>query len=976
MYEALVDRLLALETQQRLRAFDLPSFGGEHHAAYDFALYVSLVSELFDLLRVNDRPGYDWSGLGNALLSLGSEMQGTGRIDAHLFSATAFHAGGYPASAALAMKQVDPQTFTESAEIATFDLLTHNVRPGSQMVARLVDGVRIGDAELIRRIVDQAKRAESDALTLGPDEWVSRRLLRVSLEGFAATNIRAVLPDGWSGRWNPLVDSLIRRRRWEFFPSQIEAISAGLLTTSESYALQMPTGAGKTALIETLLFSHLQGHPASIAIVVTPFRALAREMRVGTARHLTKMGFRTRTVYGGTVPTREELADLSDVRALISTPESLAGLMAREPDIFSEASLVVVDEGHLLDAPGRGIALELLLSRFLAREYPPKFAFVSAIVPNIEDINLWLGGASHTAIRSTYSPAELDYAVLRPSRTRPREISLAQHLSGLNRSIKLSGFLTRSDFQYTKSSTRRVNTYGYDTDKTLAVATARKSLLQGTVAVFAAKKRGPAGVIGLAEELVKQIKTQIPLPDPLSFVPDDERDSLHDAVDYFEREFGRSWSGAAVLRLGAAIHHGDLPQEVREVVEDLLRRQTIRLVFCTSTLAEGVNFPIRTLVLYSLQRGKGDRVISRDIKNLVGRAGRAGYSTRGVVICANKQIWTSSVRAVARGRSVEPVRGALAILLAQLEEQIAIAGLDLTNSFMEEEPRLFQLIDGVDSMLLELISAEIGSEQFRSSAQSVIDATYVSHSGGARAAAMLKEVVALRVSRILDLKSNGRIRWAVGAKVRLVDSVADELYPAIRSLGDPTSVLNEDLWRIVMGWAWRRPEFTRAWKQLGYEESDSRLLTRIVLDWLSGSSYERIAANAEVGMDELLRVHAKMVSHELVGLIEQAVTILQQIAIADDWQVPVEIDALPESLRHGVSSGFARSFATRIRHRSAAVELGEYLAEVSSTDLFALIEPEERASTALVENPERWTAVLGEFVYQRTLDDLGVKTVK
>jgi superfamily II helicase len=36
----------------------------------------------------------------------------------------------------------------------------------------------------------------------------------------------------------------------------------------------------------------------------------------------------------------------------------------------------------------------------------------------------------------------------------------------------------------------------------------------------------------------------------------------------------------------------DIPQERREVLEGLVRNQDVKLVICTSTLAEGVNLPI------------------------------------------------------------------------------------------------------------------------------------------------------------------------------------------------------------------------------------------------------------------------------------------------------------------------------------------------------------------------------------------------
>src|SRR6185437_3171341 len=99
-----------------------------------------------------------------------------------------------------------------------------------------------------------------------------------------------------------------------------------------------------------------------------------------------QMELNARALYGGTVPTGDEVHDLEELRALVATPEALSGLLSADSEFFRRISLVICDEGHLLDGGGRGVSLELLLARMRAREVgAPKFVFVSAIVPNIEE---------------------------------------------------------------------------------------------------------------------------------------------------------------------------------------------------------------------------------------------------------------------------------------------------------------------------------------------------------------------------------------------------------------------------------------------------------------------------------------------------------------------------------------------------------------------------------------------------------------
>ena len=247
---------------------------------------------------------------------------------------------------------------------------------------------------------------------------------------------------------------------------------------------------------------------------------------------------------------------------------------------------------------------------------------MSAIVPNIEEINTWLGGDDDTVVRSEYRPALAEFARLDSvGAGAQRVINLRFHPHG-PAAFDIDRFLTRDDFRYLNTRTGRQNTYPFQTVKTQAVGTARKALKMGAVAVFAANKRGNQGCVGLAAELLTQLEAPTTLPQPIQFVGDQA--DLQAALDYLALEYGTEWIGTRTLRAGAVVHHGDVPQETRAVLEHLVRRRVVQLAFCTSTLAEGVNLPIRTLVLYSIQRrlpgGEAGNLLARDIRNLVGRA--------------------------------------------------------------------------------------------------------------------------------------------------------------------------------------------------------------------------------------------------------------------------------------------------------------------------------------------------------------------
>ena len=78
-------------------------------------------------------------------------------------------------------------------------------------------------------------------------------------------------------------------------------------------------------------------------------------------------------------------------------------------------------------------------------------------------------------------------------------------------------------------------------------------------------------------------------------------------------------------------HHSGVPNGVRIAEEYALKKSLIRCVVCTSTLAQGVNLPIKYLIISSVYQSK--QIIKvRDFHNLIGRTARAGKETEGTII--------------------------------------------------------------------------------------------------------------------------------------------------------------------------------------------------------------------------------------------------------------------------------------------------------------------------------------------------------
>lgn len=942
-------------------------------------LYTAVIGEYIALTRDGLADPDDLHRIAESLTQLAPRLGPNARNDALFFSAAAYYQGGFPASAYITMRQASPSAWQDPAYRACHELVTRTRDGRSLEVETLIGAIRDGESpaigDLARRFADDA----SAALRVGPEEWISRRLLAQLTSRLAEVNLRAVLPDGDAQVWDRLVRSFINRRPavWEFFPSQVEAIRAGLLTRTDSFALQMPTGSGKTALTETLVYSHLLQHPTDTAVVLVPYRSLARELRRSMVRNIDRMGFPARALYGGTVPARDEMRELDELRLVVATPESLAGLLTASPEFFARISLVVVDEGHLLDSGARGVALELLLARMRRRPgSPPRFVFASAIVPNIEEINSWLGGSSETVVRSQFRPSVADYAVLRT-----RGSGATQHVdmelwstttTGVNHRT-LTDFLGPTEFRFINPETGRAKTFAFDSYKARAVATARKALELGGVALFAANKRGDQGVVGLAEELISQLASPLSLPVPLAFVSDSAR--LRHAADYLDREFGPTWIGARSLNSGAVVHHGDIPQEAREVLEELLGAGVVRFVICTNTLAEGVNFPIRTLVLYSVRRrefsGAVTPMLARDIKNLAGRTGRAGMSTRGLVICANANQW-ADLLPVVREDVGERVSGALFGLIRGLGRWLEEHGVPLSNELLEASPPLFSLVDGIDATLIELAVQQIPDAALADLARSLAAETFAAERAEPETRSLLGDVFALRATRVASARAAGRANWIreTGARLRVLDAVTSDL--AIRSIPwfDIESPTDTRLVHGFVDWALTLPDVHAAVTEaFGPEVSAGADRVKEMADaWLSGLRFRDLARVTRLSPDDALRIHGAVVGNSLVIAAEQGIGLLARLVEEDGRELPDTVRAFPEFLRYGVPSfPAAAMIANGMRHRSAAVELAS-LESVAAA--WPDVDAMHSAARDALSAQDYWEARLGHLVYERTAADI------
>jgi len=168
--------------------------------------------------------------------------------------------------------------------------------------------------------------------------------------------------------------------------------------------------------------------------------------------------------------------------------------------------------------------------------------------------------------------------------------------------------------------------------KEIAIFLGLKLVSKGAVAIFCGRKDTASGLCELAAE---RFSRNLPLAAPVEF---SDHDEILKLIYLINKNLGSESPAAISARIGIFSHHGNTPHGIRLAVEHAMRNERIRFVICTSTLAQGVNLPIRYLIVTSVYQGL-ERIKVRDFHNLIGRAGRAGMHTEGSVLFADPVVY-------------------------------------------------------------------------------------------------------------------------------------------------------------------------------------------------------------------------------------------------------------------------------------------------------------------------------------------------
>ncbi len=466
----------------------------------------------------------------------------------------------------------------------------------------------------------------SAELNMLPQWWVLR-ITKFLIDDLWESSFHKIIPvtphhknaEEWAKlRWL-FIASLFKRSKAEIdlWPSQIEGANRAV-NDFDNLVVSLPTSAGKTRVAELCILRCLA--LSKRVLFITPLRALSAQTETSLRKTFLPLDKSISSLYGsiGTSDFEQDVLKSRDI--VVGTPEKLDFALRNDPSLIDDVGLVVLDEGHMIGLNEREISYEVQIQRLLHREDADQRRIVclSAILPDgdqFEDFVNWLrrdteGGA----IVSDWRPTDLRFG----------EIVWLENSAKIDFTIgEERPFLPNFVQSFVPPIGRRKTPFPKD-KKELTLATAWKLVEDDhTVLIYCPQKRS---VNGFAKDIV-DLNSRGAICSVLN-VPIER---LELAITLGNEWLGGDHPIVQCLKIGVAVHHGNLPSPFRKEMEKLLREGILKVTVSSPTLAQGLNLSATAVIVFSLYRNR--KVIDpSEFKNVIGRAGRAFVDMQGIVL--------------------------------------------------------------------------------------------------------------------------------------------------------------------------------------------------------------------------------------------------------------------------------------------------------------------------------------------------------
>ena len=365
------------------------------------------------------------------------------------------------------------------------------------------------------------------------------------------------------------------------------------LSGAREFSFSGPTSMGKSFIIKAFLRRIINNKPPENLVIMVPTRALinqfAIEIKQEIGKQLDKANYKIVTNSNVSELILERNASL----VLVLTPERLISYLSQKEN--PSIGFLFVDEAHkIAQDDTRSVTTYVAIEKTLKKYPTTKLYFSSPSISNPEvflrifrkpDQNVFK--TAETTVAQNMFFADLE--------TRELSYYYDNKFNNVTTQIPqcantVNGFL----FTYGRNSNL---IYCNTVAKTIEYATN----FADSIDLISNEKLKNNKALKKASRIIK--------------------DYIHQ--DYYLTE---------IIKKGVAYHFGNMPQLIRNLIEDLYKKGDVKFMFCTSTLLEGVNMPTQNLFILDNRKSKKN-LKPIDFWNLAGRAGRMTKELQGNVFC-------------------------------------------------------------------------------------------------------------------------------------------------------------------------------------------------------------------------------------------------------------------------------------------------------------------------------------------------------
>lgn len=406
------------------------------------------------------------------------------------------------------------------------------------------------------------------------------------------------------------------------------------------------TGSGKTLPAEFAIQHFIQN--GKKVIYTSPIKALSNQKFYEFSLKYPHISFGLLTGDIKTNPTAEVLIMTTEIlmNYLFSMNSENKSVLDFEMDIENELGCVIFDEVHYINDPDRGQTWEqtilmlpshvqmVLLSATI--DNPKGFAEWIESRPNSKEV--YLASTEHRVVPLThygfFATTEMPFKEIK-DKTIQAKIRASTNKLILMRTAK--GVFSESGYYELKGMSDLFNKYRFFMK--------RKFVLNKLAEYLRINEMLPAIVFVFSRKAVEQCASEITtnLLEDDSKVPYIMARECEQIVRKFPnyKEYLALPEYVALVKLlekGIGIHHSGMMPVLREIVELMISKKYIKVLFATESFAIGLDCPIKTAVFSALRKfdGNGMRnLLPHEYTQMAGRAGRRGIDTVGHVVHCN-----------------------------------------------------------------------------------------------------------------------------------------------------------------------------------------------------------------------------------------------------------------------------------------------------------------------------------------------------